>query len=485
MVSSSLTPIDYTSRSYSEIRADLLTAIPEYLPEWTNQTETDFGVVLLELFAYVGDTLNYYIDRVANEAFLTTAVQRRSVLALARLVDYEPSGLTAAGGSVTFTAGDTATVPITIPIGTQVSTLPDPGEDPLIFETTEIGTIVIAGGTATVDVVEGVSREEGDARPVGLSSGAADQAFNLYYTNIIEGSIRIFVDEDGAGMQEAQEWGFRRHLIDASAEERTFTLSVEENGVTTVVFGDNINGRIPTAGAIITAQYRTGVGSSGNVGTGAIKEMVVPIIGIDTVVNASPTTGGTDVEPLSSIRSSAPRSLAAINRAVTLEDYAALAVKVPGVVRAKASASVYTNITLAVAPSGGGAPSTALKDAVALYLSDKKQISASITVGDPTYVPINIEVDPLNVEPQYRQTAVELAVKNALLNLLDTQNVDFGEFITLSKVYNAIQAVEGVDYAVVTMLSTTGSGLANIQLEDDEIPSVGTVTVTSTGGILA
>ena len=71
--------IDYLTKDYAGFRQGMLNQIPLLLPQWTDRSEADFGVVLIELMAYVADILSYYQDRVANEAFLATATQRRSV----------------------------------------------------------------------------------------------------------------------------------------------------------------------------------------------------------------------------------------------------------------------------------------------------------------------------------------------------------------------------------------------------------------------
>ena len=98
-------PVDYTSRDYASILNDLVTLIPSYLPEWTDRSPGDFGIVLLELFAYMGDILNYYSDRIANEAFISTAQQRQSVLNLATLLDYTAHNNVSATTTLQFTIG--------------------------------------------------------------------------------------------------------------------------------------------------------------------------------------------------------------------------------------------------------------------------------------------------------------------------------------------------------------------------------------------
>ena len=81
---------DFASRDYENIRRDLLNRASLIAPEWTDRDPSDFGVLLVDLWAYMGDVLHYYIDRAAGEAFITTATQRESMLALASLFDYKP-----------------------------------------------------------------------------------------------------------------------------------------------------------------------------------------------------------------------------------------------------------------------------------------------------------------------------------------------------------------------------------------------------------
>ncbi len=63
--------VDYTSRDYAALREDLIDLIPFYAPQWTNRDPSDFGMAILELFAYVADGLQFYIDRTANESFIS------------------------------------------------------------------------------------------------------------------------------------------------------------------------------------------------------------------------------------------------------------------------------------------------------------------------------------------------------------------------------------------------------------------------------
>ena len=105
--------IDYQSRDFTSIRDDLINLIPNFAPQWTSRDSTDFGIVLIELFSYMGDILNYYIDRAANENFLATATQRDTVLNLARLLNYSPGEPVPSQITVQFSNySTTSTVPV-------------------------------------------------------------------------------------------------------------------------------------------------------------------------------------------------------------------------------------------------------------------------------------------------------------------------------------------------------------------------------------
>jgi hypothetical protein len=91
---------DYTSRDYFSIRQDLLKRSALTIPEWNSDDPSDFGNMIVDLWAYMGDVLHFYVDRAASETFLDTATQRDSVMAIANLLDYTPSSPRSARGTV-------------------------------------------------------------------------------------------------------------------------------------------------------------------------------------------------------------------------------------------------------------------------------------------------------------------------------------------------------------------------------------------------
>ena len=80
--------IDYLAKDYASFRQLMLDHLALRVPGWTERSEADLGIVLVEILAYVGDYLSYYQDAVATEAYLGTARRRTSIKRHVRLLDY-------------------------------------------------------------------------------------------------------------------------------------------------------------------------------------------------------------------------------------------------------------------------------------------------------------------------------------------------------------------------------------------------------------
>jgi hypothetical protein len=150
--------IDYVTKDYEGFKQGMLNQIPLLLPDWTDRGEADFGVVLVELVAYVADILAYYQDRVANEGFLETATQRRSVTELLRLIGYQlDPGLAASVVIHVDVSADVDVGPDQLPF--QIRTAGRPGEADVTFEVTRPFTLRKANDQ--IALADGASLEVG------------------------------------------------------------------------------------------------------------------------------------------------------------------------------------------------------------------------------------------------------------------------------------------------------------------------------------
>ena len=124
-------PINYLAKDFLSFRQALLDFSTTQYANWQERSEADFGMMFLEAISAIGDELSYTQDRIAGEATLLTATQRRSAVRHARLVDYEPMPAVGAQTWLQFEVADTT---IAIPKATAAIA---PGADgtPITFET--------------------------------------------------------------------------------------------------------------------------------------------------------------------------------------------------------------------------------------------------------------------------------------------------------------------------------------------------------------
>lgn len=162
----SLTPLSVSNRSgldrlryrvgtHSAFLASMRAALSRrglpLLGRLTSDTRNDPAVALLDAWATVADVLTFYQERIANEGYLRTATEHRSLVELARLVGYVPRPGVAASVHLAYmvesaapslpdqgrTTSRTKETSVTIPAGARVQSIPGPGELPQTFETSE------------------------------------------------------------------------------------------------------------------------------------------------------------------------------------------------------------------------------------------------------------------------------------------------------------------------------------------------------------
>lgn len=454
---------DYSSRDYASVFADLVQRIPLYLPEWTSQSNNDFGIVLLQMFAYVCDLLGYYEDRLAGEAFIQTATQPVSIINLASMLDYQPTLSVGSTVLLQITISPNVNGPIVIPAGSIFSTQASTSQASIPFATNV--PLTIAGANAATPSLTGiVAATQGvthAGEQVASSDGTPNQAYPLLFNPVSADGFVVSVDL-GLG---PQPWTYVQSLINSGPFDQVYTNFVDSNGIFYVIFGDGVNGLVPSLGSPITCTYQTNVGSVGNVGAGTISSSNQAIIGLSQVSNPLPATGGAPAESLASIRQAAPASLKTLNRAVTVSDVETLAEQVSGVNWASSQQVTYQLVNLFIAPFGGGAPSALLQDAVLNYVVPLTMANTTVSVFPPTYVPIDISTNVVAFS-NFGNTAVQTAVQQALASLLTVANTGFGFRVGLGLIYSTILDVAGVNYAIVTqvrreMLATLTTALAS------------------------
>lgn len=273
------------------------------------------------------------------------------------------------------------------------------------------------------------------------------------------------------------------HLLDSSEFDRHFTVEVGADGRPTIRFGDDEYGANPSGATQFTAVFRVGNGRSGNLGADSLSHAVQPLVAplwpsISRIRNPLPAIGGTDAETIEQVRQFAPAEFRSEQfRAVTEDDYANAALRIPEVAGAVASfrwtGSWYTVFVgvdprdpedLITEPGGRTRLTTTLASLVRAGLTRYKLAGYDLEIRSAEYVPLEITIE-LCVEPGHFRADVVEAVKLALSSQINADgskgffhpdNFTFGQPVYLSRIYAAIEAVQGVLSAFITTFRRFG-----------------------------
>jgi hypothetical protein len=486
--------VDYMARDYESFLQAMYALIPSKLPQWTDfSNEADFGNVMLELFAHLGDILSYYQDRVANESFLGTARTRRSVIEHLRLIGYKLATAVPAAASLNITVPGTVNNVVTINQGDAFATKSQKNKPSVRFEYTRESPLTINFAAIPPNAVTGKKTfvglpvEEGrliKSETLGTSDGTPNQRFQLAHPGLILRPIGptpatsrdiVLTTQLGAVITA---WTLQETLAFSRAGQNDYVIDIDENDQATVSFGDGGFGAIPPNGAQVQATYRVGGGILGNVPANSIQSIVgAPQLALlaAQVTNPDPATGGADRESVQHAVDHAPAVFRSMKRAVTIADYEALALSFKGVGKVQARPTAWNTVTLYVAPEGGGKVSDVLESNLIAYFEDKRMVSQVIEVADVDYVPIYVTAE-IGVESFYVRSEVQANVATAAAALLTFDNVTFGQTIYLSKFYEVAEQTPGVLFVNVTEFrrGDTPTPLVEIKgrilLADNEVP---------------
>ena len=218
-----------------------------------------------------------------------------------------------------------------------------------------------------------------------------------------------------------------------------------------VIFGDGEHGARPPAGMEnITATYRSGIGEPGNLKGGQISLIATRPLGVKAVLNPIEASGGADRETRDQARRNTPVALVALDRLVSVSDYADFARTYAGIAKATAEP-----------PSGGRRQMitvtvTATNDNPIDESSEllRNLREAFQQLGDPR-LPILIAPRErlalvvsakVKIEPDYLWEKLEPIVRAAMLDTFGFERIELGDDLFLSDALKVMQALPGVVY---------------------------------------
>jgi Baseplate J-like protein len=258
-------------------------------------------------------------------------------------------------------------------------------------------------------------------------------------------------------------WRQRPTLYGAGAKDRVFALRHDDNGQTTVEFGDGVAGaRLPTAQNNLRFNYRKGLGVAGNLRTGQLATLLSRPLGVKAVTNPQPASGGQDAETLARARSNAPLRILTLDRAVSAQDCADFARAFAGIDKASAlwiNDGRARGIYLTVAGSGGDEIASGSATHASLVAALREFGDPLLPLSVQSYVHATFALEAnIKVDPAYEASKVRAAVKAALIAAYAFAAREFGQQVTIDEVYAVIQGVAGVIAADIQRLYRVDSG---------------------------
>lgn len=439
--------VGYIDRSFEQIKSSLIKNLVNTNPELTDHTENNPLIILISMFAAIGELLNLYIDNMARESFIRTARKYDSMVKLTRLIDYRIKAATPT--SVVVTIGIDTDDPHTLPLPldyffpANVRIVTNTG-----YEFYTRGSMVIPVGTTSWEVIaDQVSLVINST--LGVTDGTANQTFGLG-TNYVHDSIDITIDS--VLYTRVDSWARSR------STDKHYLVDIDINGIAQVIFGDGVNGIIPPSGKNIIVNYRT----TESVDIGIDDFSPTPISGLDPTTydlsffasNQYASSGASAYETLALIRDNAPRSLRTLDRAVTFQDFIDIAKLSPGVSKVKLDYCCGKKTTLYIGPINEGIATRGLLDTTLAYFDDnRRMITQSVLIKAAGITPVIIELD---VYPEYRADGATTTNDciNALTNYGSYANQDVNSVIALSDIFSVIDNLVRVDRAELVNLRT-------------------------------
>ena len=208
-------------------------------------------------------------------------------------------------------------------------------------------------------------------------------------------------------------WRLVEDFHDAGAQAPIAQAVTHADQTVDIVFGGDGRGAAPPAGRRnITADVRIGLGAVGNAASGRITRIKRASPLLDAVNNFTPIIGGADPAATDSIREQATGAVQTFDRAVSVQDYAALAQQYPGIARAAARWLGNGGVELVVADIDGETPANL--SALRSFLDLRRDTSVRLRILTPQAVDVHVAII-VERDRRYLADVVRRTISNALL----------------------------------------------------------------------
>ena len=449
--------------------------IKSYLSTVTEFKDFDFEgsnlANLIDILAYNTYYNGYYVNMVANEMFLDTAILRESVLSRAKELNYVPRSATAGYAAVDLQITVTGDQPssVTIPKGSVFSA--EVNGRTFTFATIEAATALPSG---TGYLAKSVHLFEGELLSYTYEEHDENDPpkYVIPNDNVDVSNIEVIV-KNSASDNTVTKYTRALTVLGVKTTDAVYYLEGYTGNQYRIVFGDGVFGRKLKTGNIVTVNYCATNGDEANGADTFTYESGIPNADSVTVTTVSAVSGGAFEESIESIKFNAPRHYATQDRAVTANDYRSILTQAyPNFksIRAyggeDASPPQYGKVFIAIRPSIGETLTEVAKNNVLSFLKEKSVIGIKPEIVDPNYIYLQLLYQFTFDPDKTVQTAGSLAekVRTAILNFGEN---NLGKFNATLRASKLAATIDNLDVSIL------GSG-GSIALTKRVIPTIGT-----------
>lgn len=418
--------------------------------------------VLLDVLAYNTHYMGYYMNMVANEMFMDTALLRRSVVSHAKLLGYTPRSRVASKAliNVAFTGTASGTT-VTLPRFTRFVASEKDGKS-YIFVTTEQQTI--SQNSTGVFVANNLEIKEGQPQAYTFTYNAQTnekQIFELPDSGIDTTTIKVQIQTSNQKTDKTT-YTLAQDATEVVTDSPVYYLEENRNGKYQIYFGNDIIGKGLVDGNIVIVTYLVATGSNAN-GIRSFK-LIDEIAGLtSTTTLVSESSSGDEEESINDIKLVAPKSFISQNRAVTKNDYISLlnrkypyfsAVTVWG--GEENNPPVYGKVFFSVKPLGNYQVTLAEIDSVIEnVIKPYSVLTVKPEYVAPDYNFLNLDINVIYNPTKTSRTEgqIKTLVRQVVLNYANTNFNGFDSIYKNSKIVreidNSEKAIENNEVRVV------------------------------------
>lgn len=451
-------------RRFKDLVDEVRALIPRYAPEWTDHNASDPGITLIELFAWVTESIFYRANR-AHEASQARLLELLGA-------DFKP----ARPASITLNVvAHGMTGERVIPAGETLTAVPPRGGGPLVFETIEdlwlrpsaMGQKVMTGTVEAWQMVRLATQI------LGSSDGQPFQRFALREHAVIQECDEVAVVP--SVFVAGQPWTYKANLEASRPGDTHFTVDAHAGAVR---FGDSVAGMVPTTGSEITAAYHYCVGERGSVEPGVALSFDRDL-GLELQISVTLAQPGIDPTTLGAARIQAITALRTPYRAIGARDFEhlVLAAHELDIARVKClpgmdltatdgrNSTLEDHVSVIIVPNSAQltpAPSPPQLSGVHRLLDQRRLITCRHHVVGPAYTEFRVIAQVL-ASTGARPDIIEREIATTLRGFFDPltggpgedrSGWPFGRDVHVSEVHQVIEGVEGVDHVEQLALET-------------------------------